>query len=267
MALLASNSSRIGAVKAYSGVTTVAGGHRRENVSPAHMHLNWSAGWHTVSGVTDRSSVPEGARHPVAWKFARKAGALASRSEADFAFAIGSLNLAAGINIAGETTLTFATPDVQLELVVSASGTTSITFALDGNAAGSLAAEGTTSISFTVPTVTLGAIISATATAGVTFSAAMTANGLGFMEGSTETTGDVLTAAQVANEVWSRLIETGLSAEDAMRLITAATAGEVSGGGTTTITIRNAVADTKNRIIATVDEDGNRTAITYDLDV
>ena len=52
-----------------------------------------------------------------------------------------------------------------------------------------------------------------------------------------------------------------------MRLITAATAGEVSGGGTTTITIRNAVADTKNRIIATVDEDGNRTAITYDLDV
>lgn len=31
--------------------------------------------------------------------------------------------------------------------------------------------------------------------------------------------------------------------------------------------IGDAGADTKNRIIATVDEDGNRTAITYDLDV
>ena len=42
-------------------------------------------------------------------------------------------------------------------------------------------------------------------------------------------------------------------------------AGKLSGAATTTVVIRNAVADTKDRITATVDEDGNRTAITTDL--
>jgi hypothetical protein len=41
-------------------------------------------------------------------------------------------------------------------------------------------------------------------------------------------------------------------------------AGEVSGGGTTTITFRNLDDDT-DRVIATVDSSGNRTAFTYDL--
>jgi hypothetical protein len=50
-----------------------------------------------------------------------------------------------------------------------------------------------------------------------------------------------------------------------MRLSAAADAGKLSGAATTTNTIRNAVADDKNRIVATVDSDGNRTAITYDL--
>lgn len=60
-------------------------------------------------------------------------------------------------------------------------------------------------------------------------------------------------------------IETGLTVRNALRLIAAATAGELSGASGTTITIRNAVADDKNRIVATVTSEGNRTAITYDL--
>jgi hypothetical protein len=50
-----------------------------------------------------------------------------------------------------------------------------------------------------------------------------------------------------------------------LRLIAAANAAKLSGAATTTITIRNAVADSKDRIVATVDSDGNRSAITYDL--
>jgi hypothetical protein len=61
-------------------------------------------------------------------------------------------------------------------------------------------------------------------------------------------------------------VETGLTLRQALRLIAAATAGKVSGGGTTTITFASAVADSDDRIIATVDSSGNRTAITYDLD-
>jgi len=60
-------------------------------------------------------------------------------------------------------------------------------------------------------------------------------------------------------------VETGLTLRQAIRLLVAANAGKLSGAATTTITIRNAVADDKNRITATVDEDGNRSAITYDL--
>lgn len=61
-------------------------------------------------------------------------------------------------------------------------------------------------------------------------------------------------------------IETGLTLRQALRIIAAATAGKVSGGGTTTITFRSAEADDTDRIVATVDSNGNRTAITLDLD-
>jgi hypothetical protein len=60
-------------------------------------------------------------------------------------------------------------------------------------------------------------------------------------------------------------IETGLTFREALKLIAAATAGTLSGGGSSTVTIKSAVDDTKDRIVATVDSQGNRTAIVYDL--
>lgn len=79
--------------------------------------------------------------------------------------------------------------------------------------------------------------------------------------------GDIPTAAQNAAGLLDLAagVETGLTVRQAMRLIAAAAAGKLSGAGTTTITIRNAVADDKDRITATVDADGNRSAITVDL--
>ena len=59
-------------------------------------------------------------------------------------------------------------------------------------------------------------------------------------------------------------IETSLTLQQAIRLIVAASAGKVSGAASTTITFRN-INDNKNRIVATVDTYGNRTAITTDL--
>ncbi len=60
-------------------------------------------------------------------------------------------------------------------------------------------------------------------------------------------------------------IETGLTPRQAWRLMAAALAGKLSGAATTTVTIRNAVQDSKNRIVATVDADGNRSAVTTDV--
>jgi hypothetical protein len=79
-------------------------------------------------------------------------------------------------------------------------------------------------------------------------------------------------AASAANEIADAAldradaVETGLTLRQALRLIAAAVAGKLSGGGTSTVTIRNAVADSKDRIVATTpDANGNRTAITVDL--
>lgn len=59
-------------------------------------------------------------------------------------------------------------------------------------------------------------------------------------------------------------VETGATVRQALRVILGAAAGKVSGGGTNTITFRN-FGDSLNRIVADVDVNGNRTAITTNL--
>lgn len=59
-------------------------------------------------------------------------------------------------------------------------------------------------------------------------------------------------------------VETGLTLRQALRLLVASNAGKLSGAGNSTITIRN-FGDDKNRITATVDANGNRSAVVYDL--
>lgn len=108
-----------------------------------------------------------------------------------------------------------------------------------------------------------------------------------FMSADITVTGDLLTTANVADAIWGALadnyvdvdtmggilqildqangVETDLTVRQALRLISAALAGKISGAPGTTITIRD-VNDTKNRVTATVDSNGNRTALTLDKD-
>lgn len=58
-------------------------------------------------------------------------------------------------------------------------------------------------------------------------------------------------------------IETGVTLRQALRLQLSAMVGKLSGAATTNILIRD-TADSKNRINATVDADGNRTAVILD---
>ncbi len=78
--------------------------------------------------------------------------------------------------------------------------------------------------------------------------------------------GAVPTAAQNAAGLLdlANAVETGLTVRGALRLQSAAIAGKASGMDTTTAVIRNAVADSKARITATVDSSGNRTVVTTD---
>jgi hypothetical protein len=59
-------------------------------------------------------------------------------------------------------------------------------------------------------------------------------------------------------------VESGLTVREHLRISQAAAAGKLSGAATSTVNIRDK-ADSKNRISATVDADGNRSAVTLDV--
>ena len=83
----------------------------------------------------------------------------------------------------------------------------------------------------------------------------------------TGTDGVILKAAglnaDAVDKIIDEVIEGTVTLRQLLRIALAVLAGKTTGGGTVTVNFRN-VADTKNRVIATVDADGNRTAITLD---
>lgn len=65
-----------------------------------------------------------------------------------------------------------------------------------------------------------------------------------------------------ASAIWAQTLgSSGFTASQILQICGGALAGKLSGAATTTITIRN-IEDTNNLIVATVDTDGNRSAIT-----
>ena len=68
---------------------------------------------------------------------------------------------------------------------------------------------------------------------------------------------------EIADAVLDDAVEGSETLRQAVRLMRAALVGKLSGAATTTVTIRDA-ADSKARITATVDSDGNRSAVTTD---
>jgi hypothetical protein len=76
---------------------------------------------------------------------------------------------------------------------------------------------------------------------------------------------DIPTANANADALLDRAagVETSWTVRQAMRIMLAALGGKLSGAATSTVTVRD-MADAKNRISATVDSNGNRTAVTLD---
>lgn len=77
--------------------------------------------------------------------------------------------------------------------------------------------------------------------------------------------GDIPTANANADALLDRAagVETGWTLRQALRIMLSALGGKLAGAATTTVTTRD-MADTKNRISATVDASGNRSAVTLD---
>lgn len=76
--------------------------------------------------------------------------------------------------------------------------------------------------------------------------------------------GDVPTAEENADAVLDEVVEGSVTLRQSIRLHNAALGGKASGLETTEAKYRD-LADTKDRITATVDSDGNRTAVSRDL--
>jgi hypothetical protein len=70
-------------------------------------------------------------------------------------------------------------------------------------------------------------------------------------------------AADAVDEIHDEVVEGTVTFRQAIRLFIATLTGKSTGGGTTALTFRD-LADTKARVSATVDANGNRTAVTRD---
>lgn len=117
----------------------------------------------------------------------------------------------------------------------------------------------------TLPSLTAGDTVSMYITA--TIAGVATASVVAEAIGDTSRVSDLPTAAANATELLDQAagVETGLTVRQALRLALAALAGKLSITGST-VTIRNAVADSKDRITVTVNTTtGARTAVTTDL--
>lgn len=83
----------------------------------------------------------------------------------------------------------------------------------------------------------------------------------GYLSMSAEFGGaEPLSPAGLATAVWAEVLESGYSSADIMRIMAASLAGKTS--GQPSAPVFRSIDDSADRITATVDDDGNRTAIT-----
>jgi hypothetical protein len=209
--------------------------------------------------------IPTGHLAPSSWALPRTAGALSAVNSADFSIAAGSLNLAEGRNIAGDTTITFSLPNADLQLVVSASGDATITFSQSALLAGALSADGSATITFNVGTATLGALIDAVASASFSLTGAATATALGELAGDI-TPFTELSPESLAASVGNLVIDGTYTLTDVLKILAAVAAGKSTvtdlGGGSAEVVFRD-LSDTLDRVVADM-TNSDRITVTID---
>lgn len=213
-------------------------------------------------GIDDKSGFPNG-YNMGAQLLPLKAGGMSSFNPAILNLVKSDADAKMGRALEGSSALSIVTTNAQADQIVALVGSGTLALA-SSNGAMSAGVEGVASASLAISAnATLGGIIPVIASAACAIAADCDLSAEANMEaaagGPTELSPEGLTEELLDNSD----IETGMSMRESLRLMLAAMAGEISGAPGTTITIRN-TSDTKNRIVATVDSNGNRTALTYD---
>lgn len=160
----------------------------------------------------DLASVPNGARHPVAWVMAPKNGGMASRNVTTLDIATSGLAYG-GITTTGSTTITIGFDPAAGQLISSGSGAASMSFSF-ASALLTASLNGTGSAAFTLVSNTplLGAKASAIGSATFTFTGTMTPYAIGSMTGST-VDNSVLTVDAIAAGILAAALTTPIAAD------------------------------------------------------
>jgi len=238
-----------------------AGGAEAWAVKRLHLLVNMYAD--QGGNISDKSGIPNG-YNTGAMLLPLKAGGMSSYSPVLLNLVKFDADAKMGRNLDGSASLVLTLTNAQADQIVALIGSASLSIAVsDAGLSAGVQAAGSSAMTITGD-LSLGGIIPVDASAACVISADVDLSALAFMEaeagGATPLSPEGLTAELLDNQD----IETGYSLREALRLVLSSVAGKVSGAETTTITFRN-IVDDKNRIVATVDSNGNRTSITYDV--
>lgn len=160
-----------------------------------------------------------------------------------------------GGTITFPTTATLAsTTNITAGTVTTATNVTTV----NGLAANVITATSIAADAITAAKVADGTIDAATFAAGAINAAAIAADAIGASELATDAVTEIVTG------VLAGVVEGTTTVAQSLRLANSANASKLSGAATTTVTVRD-IGDTKDRIVATLDASGNRSAITLDV--
>jgi hypothetical protein len=209
------------------------------------------------------SAEPLGYLPPYSWMLPLKSGGMASFTLSEGEISATSAILYEGRNLSSTVNLTITVTNAQADSIVAMVGSGTLVIQVDN---ASLSA-GVSAIASAILEITssaeLGGIFDVTAASSMVISPNVDMSALAFMDADAGGPTD-LSPEGLANAVLESEIEPGFDLQSSLKLILTAVAGKLSGAPGTTITIRN-VQDDKSRIVATVDTNGNRSSITYDI--
>lgn len=237
------------------------GGAEAWNVQRFGLRRNIYADY--AAAISDKSGIPNGYNMgaPI---LPLKPGGMSSNSQGLMTLTAVNADAKMGLNMDASGTMTLTVVNADLDQIVALVASGALVLAGSANLSAGVQASATGSMSLSVNVATLGGIIPVEASGVITLSPTAVMTAQAFMEassgGPTPLSPEGLAAALLDNND----IETNYSLRESLRLMLAAMAGKVSGAGTATITFRD-VNDSKDRIIASVDVNGNRTAVTKDV--
>lgn len=245
--------------------------------------------------IDPKSSIPSGARHPVAWQMPQKAGGLSSRNAANItisqtAFAV------MGLPANASATITLNVSDATGGLIVSGSGSATVSLSLTGTILSIASGSGSATVSLTAPDATIGALAGMSGATNFTITPTALISAIGYMAGlstnETEfsaaalanavwtasasayndigTMGEKLNAAgggsspiDIAQGVWEYIVESGFEAQEVLRILSSVAVGDATGLESANPVFKD-ISGAKPRITATYDN-GTRTVTALDV--